>query len=90
MTLINVLLIMLLMIVIPCVLGYLIAEVADINSTDIFEKYGFSYIMGHVFMWALFQLVAVPLILAKSKLWVVTVLWILLIIISVIIGIVYL
>lgn len=90
MTLINVLLIMLLMIVIPCVLGYLIAEVADINSTDIFEKYGFSYIMGHVFMWALFQLVAVPLILAKSRLWVVTVLWIVLIIISVIIGIVYL
>lgn len=84
---ITALLITLLMIVLPCVLGRIIAELSGLYTDDIFEKYGFSYIMGHVFMWAVFQLVAVPLILAKSRLWVVTVLWMLLLITAVIIGI---
>lgn len=63
------------MLVLPIVLGSLFAKLTGITYDGFVARTGFSYAMGHVMMWAVFQLVAVPLILLKSTLTVVMVIW---------------
>ncbi|MBQ8166210.1 MAG: hypothetical protein IJZ96_04140 [Lachnospiraceae bacterium] len=89
MIVLNVITIALLMIVIPLFLGFILRELCGVSSDDVFEKYGFSYAMGHVIMWAVFQLVAVPLILVKSRLIIVTILWIVLLLVYLTFGVWY-
>ena len=68
-----------LMIGLPLLLGRLISNVAGIFHKDKLASFSFSYVMGQVLMWAVFQLVSVPLILTKQKLVGVTVLWLIVI-----------
>ena len=64
------------MVVLPLVLGLLIARAAGVQHKDVCAEISFAYVIGHVMMWAIFQLIAVPFILFRSKLLVVTGLWV--------------
>lgn len=63
------------MVAAPFILGMIIARASDVRYEDTCASVAFFYVMGHVMMWAMFQLVSVPLILAKSTLKVVVLLW---------------
>ena len=89
MIMLNLFAITILMIVVPLMLGYIMMELARVRYSDLFSKIGFSYTMGHIVMWSVFQLIAVPLILLKSRLMVVTILWLVLILAYAIAGMVY-
>lgn len=65
-----------LMILVPVAVGLLVAKTTGACECEFFTLASFAYVMGHVVMWAVFQLVAVPLILLKSTLSVVMILWI--------------
>lgn len=74
-----------LMMAIPFFLGGCVKRCALVEFGDRVASASFCYVMGHVIMWAMFQLVAVPLILAKAKLSVAIILWIaMLVILSVV------
>ena len=73
-----------LMIGLPLLLGRLISNVAGIFHKDKLASFSFSYVMGQVLMWAVFQLVSVPLILTKQKLVGVTVLWLIVIFVMIV------
>lgn len=92
MILIEFIKIMIIMVVMPLALGYVIFELCQfkLNKKDVLADVCYIYILGQVVMWAVFQLVAVPLIIAKSRLIVVTILWISLIVLILVAGYMYL
>ncbi|QWT52119.1 DUF6077 domain-containing protein [Eubacterium sp. MSJ-33] len=92
MILIEFIKIIIIMVAMPLALGYVIFESYQfkLNKNDVLSDICYIFICGQVVMWAAFQLVAVPLIIAKSRLIVVTILWISLIVIALVAGYMYL
>lgn len=84
-----ILMVVLMMIVVPLMLGQIIIRLVKFFENDKLSNVVFSYIVGHVAMWAVFQLIAVPFILAKSRLWTVTVSWISIIVLVIAFGTCY-
>lgn len=81
--------IVLMMIVVPLLLGEIIIKIFKSYEKDKLSNMVFSYMVGQIAMWAIFQLISVPFILVKSRLWVVTVSWISIIILVTVAGICY-
>lgn len=63
------------LVIVPMALGYLMSRVFEKKFTDYCCAFGFQYIVGQLVMWGCFQILAVPVILAKGKLSLVMILW---------------
>ena len=56
------------LIIIPLAVGYVISGATRIQMNNKIAIVLFAYAIGNVAMWAVFQLLAVPMILLKQKL----------------------
>jgi hypothetical protein len=61
------LLMVLIFVISPLFVGNIISKLADIQRAGIFDKVVYRYIVGNMTMWAVYQVVAVPLILMKKS-----------------------
>lgn len=68
---------------VPLVLGFFVTKLTGMCEEKPCTIFFFSYVAGQVLMWALFQLVAVPFILIKSKLSIVITVWVVLLVVAV-------
>ena len=84
----NIVAIVIWLLVLPIALGLLFGRLAEITYDDGIARVCFAYAMGHVLMWAVFQLVAVPFILLHRTLSVLVIAYIILLVFVVVLAIV--
>ena len=75
MIVINILLSCVWLIIVPLAMGYVISGATRIQMNNKIAIVLFAYAIGNVAMWAVFQLLAVPMILLKQKLGLLIVMW---------------
>lgn len=89
MIVIKMLLLCMLMVVIPIMIGRLIGIIGDLHTEFNITSIIFWFLMGNVTMWAVFQLISVPLIISKNSFLSVVLLWCLLVAGILIAGVIY-
>lgn len=67
--------IIILVVFLPMIVGKMLEQVFKCDYDNILAAGAFRYVMGNVFLWAMFQLVAVPLIIMKCKLTTLIAMW---------------
>lgn len=75
MTPFNYMLVIIWLIIVPCLIGYVVTRFSKIQLNSKLSLFLFIYAIGNVTMWALFQLLAVPLVLLKQKLYLLILMW---------------
>lgn len=80
MIIVNVFFACVMLVLLPVVMGRVVASYAKMHEELNITSIIFWYVMGNVTLWAIFQLIAVPMILAKLKFMVAVITWICLVV----------
>ncbi len=72
----KLILVFLLTFALPVVIGYMLEHIAKCKFKNYISAWTFRYVMGMVALWAVFQVIAVPMILLKLKFSVLVISWI--------------